>query len=382
MNNVVYIFGAGASKDFGLPLGDEIFDYAHALLSTTLSAVSSQLKAAIEDVQTHLKDIYAMSPFGTAKFPTFEEVLTFVWDCKRFEKFDYDKDMLISPFKTSRGADDVFHSLVRMLGLTLSASMERNGRQRLDAFKAFIKTLLARGDNVSFISMNYDIILDRILSECVDDGLISDFTYGIPLYRMSGHYNLDGPSQSDSCRKDGILLLKPHGSLNLICCTFHRQCDYGWGFYYSPDEVIIAKHATLKCPTCGHRALPLIIPPLYNKASYIESFKDPPHTPLRWRSNPLWFRKNVDPKITKVLRAADEVVIVGYSMPVYDYDFKTLVLTSLMQNKRRGSMRLRIITKGNKKDKAGLRAHYQCLVAEPIVESANGFYEYLTTCVR
>jgi hypothetical protein len=31
MTNSVYIFGAGASKDFGLPLGTELFHYAHNL---------------------------------------------------------------------------------------------------------------------------------------------------------------------------------------------------------------------------------------------------------------------------------------------------------------------------------------------------------------
>ena len=45
--NVVYIVGAGSSKDFGLPLGSEIFEYAYNIAALNNDPLCNELTATL-----------------------------------------------------------------------------------------------------------------------------------------------------------------------------------------------------------------------------------------------------------------------------------------------------------------------------------------------
>jgi hypothetical protein len=379
MGNVVYIFGAGASKDFGLPLGVEIFDSAYRLSNLTdTNTITGELKSVLVDVDQYMRQIFANLPEDTLNYPPFEEVLTFLWDCKKTERFDYDKNRLTSLFKEKYGAEAVFDIFVKMLGLTLAGSMQLQlPGNRIQAFKDFIKSLDFKKRNISFISLNYDVILDNILFECVSEGIIEDYTYGAPLSDIA-EKNMNASDQK-FCRENGVLLLKPHGSLNLVLCRRHRQCSCGEGFYYSNSDFLAVKAKDLKCPGCYARLEPLLIPPLYNKSDYVA--KKSVIRPGTWRSTSEVYRWSVDRRIMEILQNADEIVVIGYSLPAYDYDFKTLLMTSLMQNKKRKKVLLRLITKGKESAK-NLKLQFERFVGLVVIESSDGFYNYLTTLGR
>jgi hypothetical protein len=378
MKKVVYIFGAGASRDFGLPLGFEVFDSAHKLSKIKSDAASNaELKIAFRETEKHLKDVFAKIPKTKTDYPPFEEVLTFVWECRKAERFDYDKHKLITPFKTKHGAKELFQILAKMLALTLACSMETyTSQDRIKLFKRYIKSLLLRKETISFISLNYDTLLDNAICQCVADKIIDDFTYGVPLYDFSLPFDRLNIFKNKGCRENGVPLFKPHGSLNLVSCP-HRQAHYGDGFYYSKDGLIAVKCEGERCPACGSHPKPLIIPPLYNKSDYIRAnaVKFPT---INFRSTAELYRTYLDPKIKKVLENAEEIVVIGYSMPAYDFDFKTLLITSLMKNKNRKRISLKIITGGN--NSALLKklvTQFEPFVGKVTIEGSDGFYNYL-----
>jgi len=51
MTNSVYIFGAGASKDFGLPLGAELFECLYSQSNTLGGQAGQKLRTLLNDVE-------------------------------------------------------------------------------------------------------------------------------------------------------------------------------------------------------------------------------------------------------------------------------------------------------------------------------------------
>jgi hypothetical protein len=377
MTNRVYIFGAGASKDFGMPLGVELFDCAYQLSKlTTRNATVGELHSLLASVEKYLNQIFTNLPEDKLSYPPFEEVMTFLWNCLRSERFDYDKQKLVSIFEHADGARGVFDTFARVLALTLSvAGRAAETSDRLAAFTKYVRAILSESDaTVSFISLNYDLLLDDALRDCVQDLIIDDYNYGILLSDVTEPYGL-GRSQQFR-RRHGLLLLKPHGSLNLVYCS-HKQAPYGEGFYYSPTEPIAAVAHTLKCPGCSSRLKPLLIPPLYNKGDFVaaSAYKS---QRIAWRSTPETYRKHCDHRIQEILGRADEIIVIGYSLPPYDYDFKSLLTTSLMNNPNRETLRLTLITKGHRDAVIALKSQFERLVGAVDIAETNGFYEYLS----
>ena len=381
--NLVYVLGAGASKDFGLPLGNEIYDYAYNILSLKREPIYKELKLVIRQVEKNLNCIFINLPHDKKAYPPFEEVLTFIWDSKKDERFDYKTNKLVSLFDTEYGAKEVLTSFVRMLGLTIAGSMLYFLPSKdINIFSTYIKNLDFRENNISFISLNYDLILDNILSECVADKIINDYTYGVSLadaFRKISYPNSD----RIHIRDNGIPLLKPHGSLNLVHCSSHKQATYGFGYFYLKDNYNVIFSNGIKCPSCGRETKPLIIPPLYNKQDYIENTK--PASPRLFRSTPDYYRRSIDYIIQEILQKADEIIVIGYSMPPYDYDFRTLFIKNLMSNKKRKHVHLKIITKVtnkyNKYQLEVLKTQCKYLVGKVTIECCDGFYNYLKAIV-
>ncbi|HWY52561.1 MAG TPA: hypothetical protein VNW72_13885 [Chthoniobacterales bacterium] len=376
MKNAVYILGAGASKDFGLPLGTEVFDCAEKLAAaSSVFPNAAQLKALLRQVENHLHRIFTNLPPNKKDYPPLEEVLTFLWGCKKGERFDYKQRKLISLFDNDNGVEGVFDTFVKMMAVTLAGCLQVNqSRNSTQTFTEFIKSLDFEKKNISFISLNYDVILDNALLECVQQGIITDYTYGIPVSHIEQTYR--DASAQQLCRKGGVLLLKPHGSLNLVLCRRHRQCDCGEGFYYSKTNLIAANATELKCPCCRRRPEPLLIPPLFNKPDYVA--RKSIRREGTWRSTSEVYREwYVDRKIKEILGTADDIIVIGYSMPAYDYDFKTLLMTGLMQNENRRKTRLRIITKANATDAQNLKVQFERFAGSAVIEASDGFYDFL-----
>lgn len=377
--NIVYIIGAGASRDFGLPLGNQIYDYAYKISALNEEPICGQLKPVIDEVEETLSRIFLNLPEDKMSYPPFEEVLTFIWDAKRSESFDYKTNKLQSIFGPDRGVEEVLSHFVTMLVLTIGGSMlYRRPSHKIDLYRNYIKSIDFENSNISFISLNYDLIVDNLLKDCVAEGVIKDYTYAARSL-ADASIRLGYPNRNRTVIRDkGIPLLKPHGSVNLVYCSHHKQAPYGEGYFCITDESKLIDGDEIPCPSCGHKTTRLIIPPLYNKRDFIDDTK-PKSQRLIWRSTPENYRLYIDRLIGKFLTRADEIVVIGYSMPAYDYDFKSLLTTALMSNHKRERVQLRIITKGKKSQLKILKAQYRYLVGSVTIEGGNGFYNYLKT---
>jgi len=335
----------------------------------------------IDEVEKSLRLIFVNLPQDKKSLPPFEEVLTFIWDSKREESFDYEKNKLKSLFNTDLGAEEVLSHYIRMLVLTIAGSMLYNFRRRkknIDLYREYIKSIDFRNNDVSFISLNYDLILDNLLKECVAEKIIEDYTYEAP-FLADASIRLDYSNRNREVIRDkGIFLLKPHGSINLVYCSHHQQARYGAGYFCITDDLKIVNGDGIFCPCCGYEMKWLIIPPLYNKRDFIDDTK-PKSQRLIWRSTPENYRQYVDRRIKEVLMKADEIIVIGYSMPAYDFDFKSLLITSLISNSKRKDVNLKIITKGRKSQLEALKAQYRYLIGTVTIEGGNGFYNYLKT---
>lgn len=382
--NIVYIFGAGASKDFGFPLGNEIFLHAERILSDSGIAVEyrTELEHVVKEVDRIMGQIYSALPTDKSRYPLFEEVMTFVWQSRQYETQDWSNKSNLGAWVTlfDKRSREVLKDFVKMLVMTLSSVSERSGfAEGLLLYETFIDAVKREGANVSIISLNYDLLIDTILLKCFNEGVIEDFHYGIPLYSMT-----DGRL----CRKGGISLLKPHGSLNLSFSTGNEGGTY---YHYSENNsaVDILQGRITSCPGPDYdgrsaRLKPLIIPPLYMKDSYSkESEKKQVYERRRGRRSldtgvleeyRIW---GVDRFISDALEKAEELTIVGYSMPAYDFDFKSLLIKGLMKNKQRERVPVYIITKANGHQLADLRARFKHLAGEVKVKGQKGFLNFL-----
>jgi hypothetical protein len=162
----LYIFGAGASKDFGMPLGMEVFEYAYRFRRES-SHAGRELSNVLEQLEPYMQRIFVSLPDDKKLYPPLEDILTFLRECKRSESYDWKDNRIISLFRPPQYAMGVFELLVKMLGLTLITGREV-GRDAndLEEFNRFVRLLVSdHSRELSFISFNYDLVLDDALQD-------------------------------------------------------------------------------------------------------------------------------------------------------------------------------------------------------------------------
>ncbi|MBW2079260.1 MAG: SIR2 family protein [Deltaproteobacteria bacterium] len=151
--------------------------------------------------------------------------------------------------------------------------------------------------NTSFISLNYDILIDNALIPSRPDHDL-DLDYGIDFMNFNGDWKR--PRQTKSLR-----LFKLHGSLNWLYCPTCRAtritpkekgvCHLKW----QPEDCL--------CSQCETLAVPIIIPPTYFKAL----------------SN-LYLRQ-IWHAAEQTLRECSRIIFCGYSFPDADVHVRYLL---------------------------------------------------------
>lgn len=168
----------------------------------------------------------------------------------------------------------------------------------------------------TLITFNWDLLVDNVLSE-----------RGVPNYKgnFSAFY-VD--NQWQSCRySNGPGLIKLHGSLNWMTC---KKCNKNYCYVLSgkvaADQIINPEDPKTKCPECHVQMEPIIIPPTLAKR-YANKLLDS-----------LWT------EALNSIKDTDEIIIIGYSLPVTDFKAKWLFMKSIAM-RRRPLERLTIVDK-------------------------------------
>ncbi len=166
--------------------------------------------------------------------------------------------------------------------------------------------------NFSFVNFNYDICLDRVLLSMheEDEKKSFDLDYGIEL----GNFALDPGKKLwfGKPRSRKMYLLRPHGSVNWLFC---RSCGNVFSKLTRQNKVADIIQST-KCYNCRLSNLePYIIYPSYNR------IYENKHLVQTWL------------RLEKLLMEARQWCFIGYSLPEADRYF-TYVLTRAYNYRR------------------------------------------------
>lgn len=157
----------------------------------------------------------------------------------------------------------------------------------------------------TIITFNWDLLVDNLISK--HQAQKPDYQYTFDkIFRV-------GSWEPDRSVSKGPKLLKLHGSFNWMYC---KKCEAAYAFVLTgktaADQIRDPEDGRLKCPACKGQTDPVIIPPTLSKAYEV------------WTViNSAWERAR------KSLESADEIMIIGYSMPVTDFQAKWLFLESV-----------------------------------------------------
>jgi len=195
-----------------------------------------------------------------------------------------------------------------------SYSMKPDGT--IDHQRSFCDMLVDYGlsisDRNSFITFNYDLVLDNAVS-INNHRLLGD--YAVPFADVFHFEEYKRILRNERMPSD-VDILKLHGSLNWASCT---KCNRPYLAHYWPYRRLRQE----ECPLCSAPLSPILVPPTFKKDIGRYSFL----TPV-WR------------KAEELTRQADELIVIGYSFPEADLEAKWLFRRALLRRASRVKLSL------------------------------------------
>ena len=299
----VFIMGAGASKDDNLPIQDEIltkilkqefaFKNKEGSHIKEYKKVSNEIKSLLKNVFTgnkakdniSLENIFNVLETAISKNENIGNI--------QIEKIKQYYDSLLKGimFATLTDAKLKEHNIFNKKSKSPYTML---GKKIYEGCKN------QKEINLSFITFNYDICLDRVLLSMYNENEDKSFDvdFGIDL----GNYEQE--KWFHRPRKRKISLLRPHGSINWVFCkscgkVFSKISKQG-----KPLDLVGKK----KCYNCGLSSVePYIIHPTNNRIyenKYIMQ---------------IWS------KVEDILQEADHWCFIGYSLPEADRFFSYIL---------------------------------------------------------
>ena len=234
-------------------------------------------------------------------FPTFEEILG-ILEIAVTEEESF-RNWGTSPFADAQEKPRVQHMhelLIFLIAETLDLTLQ-GGRPHHEKLLAELAHL-NRLQHVTFISLNYDILMDNAI---LDLHPMWDIDYLVDFSNVKMGNDMQNSTWHAPRSDRALRLLKLHGSLNWLFCPTCRDltltpkqkgiCELKW------------KPAECCCRKCDTLAVPIVIPPTY----------------LKVLSN-LYLRQ-IWHAAEQELIAAERIVFCGYSFPDADIHIRYLL---------------------------------------------------------
>lgn len=301
--NYVFIMGAGASKDDNLPIQDEIlanilkqefaFKNKEGSHIKEYKKVSNEIKSLLKNIFTgnkateniSLENIFNILETAISKNENIGNI-----QIEKIKKY-YDSLLKGIMFATLTDAKLKEHNIFNK---NPESPYTILGQKIYEGYKNQNEI------NLSFITFNYDICLDRVLLSMYNENENKSFDvdFGIDL----GNYEQE--KWFHRPRKRKINLLRPHGSINWVFCkscgkVFSKISKQG-----NPLDLVGKK----KCYNCGLSSVePYIVHPTNNRIyenKYIMQ---------------IWT------KVEDILQKADNWCFIGYSLPEADRYFSYIL---------------------------------------------------------
>lgn len=299
----VFIMGAGASKDDNLPIQDEIlknilkqefaFKNKEGSHIQEYKKVSNKIRELLNTVfagnksidNFSLESIFNILETAISKQENIGNI-----QLEKIKEY-YDKLLKGIMFATLTDAKLKEHNI---LNENPKSPYTILGQKIYNGYKN------KQNINLSFITFNYDICLDRVLLSMYDEDKDKSFDidFGIDL----GNYEQE--KWFHRPRKRKINLLRPHGSINWVFCKSCGKLFSKISKQGKPLDLVERK----KCYHCGLSSIePYIVHPTNNRIyenKYIMQI---------WN------------KVEEILQTADHWCFIGYSLPEADRYFSYIL---------------------------------------------------------
>ena len=286
----IVLLGAGASKSEGAPLQNELFKeffgyYRQVLREKTWTLPRKREKLIINFFKNFWGIDIDNYQNRNVNFPTFEECLGIL-------------DLAHLREESLRGCpqteiEEIRNALIFLIAKVLDEKL----RGKIKHHIKLVNRLKTEGTlkETAFISLNYDIIIDNVLTRLHPNFHLD---YGIDFVNFDRVDDWERPNIDKS-----ISLFKIHGSLNWLFCPTCNQMELTPGI----KGAISAFHEAKKCGQCRTPMKPVIVPPTFYKEM----------------SNP--FIRQIILKTDQILRQASRILVCGYSFPDADIHIKYLL---------------------------------------------------------
>jgi hypothetical protein len=282
----VIILGAGASVPAGGPTMLGFLDRArhlrrHGLPDDDIPAFDSVLDS--------LRDLAGIYEKAYLDLNNLEEVFGAIEMAELIGKLA-DR----TPAEIARLRKDFITVVVRTLQLSITVDHPRAEPAAAGPLASGISQALDHGVEVSILTFNYDLVMEMALTSAR-----LGYAYGLPSEPPRPHHRI-------------LPLLKLHGSVNWNWCGQCKVVYDAGTFQHSYSEFsgrfVGAVEAPAAHAACKHvpESTPVIVPPSWDKSRYQGSLR------------------HVWEKAAAALGVADEIFVIGYSLPEADSFFRYL----------------------------------------------------------
>jgi len=307
LTKTVYILGAGFSADAGAPKQSEILDRIWELREDACNIINEGEWKYFENARNKIKKVIADVFTNDAEKPYLEDLFTIL-----------DKSLIENNTFKNYDSKALF-TLRQKLVLIIAYLFEYKLRyeyndKKLRYIKDFVAYCLT--DNKqrkipSIITTNWDILVDSEINLLTRDSKNYSLDYCCEINLLEDAY-----PKSNLSKPTPIKLMKLHGSMNWLICSNCSRLYYVIGRKLVLEE-FFEKHYCTFCRVTNEASgilRSLVVMPTF--------LKDINNVHLKM----IWYNASLE------LNKADEVVIIGYSAPLADFEIRYLLLKSIRPN--------------------------------------------------
>ena len=301
--NIVFILGAGCSKEDGVPLVNEFFDMAEKV----------NVKSGNDESNGDLEVVLG---FRTEYLPgsNIEELFSFIDLQTKLRTINFEQESL----------EDIKKALIRLIKFTIKESVKDDKVTYAKMFFNGLSPTLGMS-NVHMVTLNWDLLLDNALMQPSSGGCRIEYGTRFKVLNKGHEEIVHSTSQNPT-------LYKLHGSLSWSVCSSCGEIYFN--YQANPPKINYFENSKdkLKCQKCKMVLIPLMLPPTFSKF-------DEEHLSKHLRE--IWYLAR------HILINADRVIMVGYSLPENDLHFKlffrNVLRENLNKNEGKGDLRIEII---------------------------------------
>ncbi len=339
--------GAGASAAEHLPIQNELFiEYFRDLKPGDYE------KEMNKELHRFFKQMFNIDlkkdDINKINFPTFEEVLG-ILDLAE-QRREFFKNFALELVNKE---SDSIRFIRQYLILLMAYSVNKKNTNKYH--KMLIDNLLKSNLllNTTFISANYDIIIDNTIATLYDkEKLPIMLDYGIDFSNFNECGDWLKPVDPM------IKLYKIHGSLNWMYCPICSSLTLTP--YEGGVMRILEDSEGAKCLNCGESTVPIIVPPTY--------FKDISNV----------FLSNVWNESEKVLRDSDILIFCGYSFPNADIHIKYMI-KRVQTSRKKPPLKILVFNNHQGKPRSSLNKEedrYKRFLGEYVIFTNKSFQDF------